>query len=94
MKLAIPMGVCIAWRALGELDQRGRLVWEECFADATFIPAKKGGRIGKTKRGKGTKLVAVADGEGVPLGLRVESASPPRVHAHRSDARRRERAAP
>lgn len=33
-----------AWRVLlGELDQRGRLVWEECFADATFIPAKKGG---------------------------------------------------
>lgn len=33
-----------AWRVLlGELDDRGRLVWEECFADATFIPAKKGG---------------------------------------------------
>ena len=37
---------------------------------------KRGSRIGKTKRGKGTKLVVVADGEGVPLGLRVESASP------------------
>jgi transposase len=37
---------------------------------------KRGARIGKTKRGKGTKLVVVADGEGVPLGLRVESASP------------------
>jgi transposase len=32
-----------AWRTLlGELDERGRVVWEECFADATFIPAKKG----------------------------------------------------
>jgi transposase len=31
------------WQALlSELDDRGRLVWEECFADATFIPAKKG----------------------------------------------------
>jgi transposase len=37
---------------------------------------KRGARIGKTKRGKGTKLVVVADGEGVPLGLRVESAAP------------------
>jgi hypothetical protein len=33
-----------AWRKLlSLLDERGRLVWEECFADATFIPAKKGG---------------------------------------------------
>src|SRR5262245_42117529 len=32
------------WQSLlSELDARGRLVWEECFADATFIPAKKGG---------------------------------------------------
>ncbi len=37
---------------------------------------KRGARIGKTKRGKGTKLVVVADGEGIPLGLCVESASP------------------
>ena len=33
------------WRAfLGELDQRGRLDWSECFADGSFAPAKKGGR--------------------------------------------------
>jgi transposase len=33
-----------AWRVLmGELDQRGSLIWEECFAYATFIPARKGG---------------------------------------------------
>ena len=38
---------------------------------------KKGGKcVGKTKRGKGTKLVVVADGEGVPLALTVHSASP------------------
>lgn len=31
------------WRAfLDELDEQGRLDWEECFADATFAPAKKG----------------------------------------------------
>ena len=27
---------------LDELDERGRLDWSECFADATFAPAKKG----------------------------------------------------
>lgn len=31
------------WRAfLADLDQRGWLDWEESFADATFVPAKKG----------------------------------------------------
>ena len=31
------------WSAfLDELDERGRLDWSECFADATFAPAKKG----------------------------------------------------
>ena len=31
------------WQAfLDELDERGRLDWSECFADATFAPAKKG----------------------------------------------------
>jgi transposase len=31
------------WRAfLSELDQRGRLDWQECFLDGSFAPAKKG----------------------------------------------------
>lgn len=31
------------WRAfLAELDERGRLTWEETFADGSFAPAKKG----------------------------------------------------
>ena len=28
---------------LSELDEKGRLKWEECFADGSFAPAKKGG---------------------------------------------------
>ncbi len=36
---------------------------------------KRGEHVGKTKRGKGTKLMVVADGEGVPLGVLTESAS-------------------
>jgi transposase len=35
--------------------------------------------VGKTKRGKGTKIMAIADGHGVPIALRTESASPAEV---------------
>ena len=35
--------------------------------------------MGKTKRGKGTKIMGLADGHGLPLALRAESASPAEV---------------
>ena len=35
--------------------------------------------MGKTKRGKGTKWMVVADGQGIPLGSRLFSASPAEV---------------
>ena len=35
--------------------------------------------MGKTKRGKGTKLMVLADGQGTPLGVCVEKASPAEV---------------
>jgi transposase len=35
--------------------------------------------VGKTKRGKGTKLMVLADGKGTPLGILVEAASPSEV---------------
>lgn len=35
--------------------------------------------MGKTKRGKGTKIMGLADGHGLPLALRTESASPAEV---------------
>jgi transposase len=37
---------------------------------------KRGEHVGSTKRGKGTKLVVVADGQGLPVGVHVVSASP------------------
>ena len=41
---------------------------------------KKGGPdVGKTKRGKGSELMVVVDGKGVPLGMSVTSASPAEV---------------
>ena len=43
-------------------------------------PGEKGGAaVGKTKRGKGTKWMVLVDGEGIPLGVRLESASPAEV---------------
>lgn len=35
--------------------------------------------MGKTKRGKGSKLMVLADGKGPPLGILVEAASPAQV---------------
>jgi hypothetical protein len=41
---------------------------------------KKGGRkVGKTKRGKGTKIMAVADRNGLPVSVCTESATPHEV---------------
>src|SRR5580704_12143739 len=37
---------------------------------------KRGSAVGKTKRGKGTKWMVLVDGGGLPLGVRLESASP------------------
>ena len=40
---------------------------------------KRGPAVGKTKRGKGTKWMVLVDGQGLPLGVRLESASPHEV---------------
>jgi transposase len=46
----------------------------------SFAPAqKRGSAVGKTKRGKGTKWMVLVDGGGLPLGIRLESASPVEV---------------
>ncbi len=45
-----------------------------------FRPGQKGGpAVGKTKRGKGTKWMVVVDGQGVPLGVHLDAASPAEV---------------
>src|SRR5438552_16185606 len=42
------------WRAfLAQLNEQQRVRWDECFADGAFVAAKKGPKVGKTKRGKG-----------------------------------------
>ena len=50
------------------------------FFGRNFCSVQKRGRqVGKTKRGKGTKIMGIADGHGLPLALRTESASPAEV---------------
>jgi len=67
-------------RALAEdLKERGGLDLPECFIAGAFVGAKKGGSVGKTKRGNGTKLMALADASGLPLAVRAASAPPHEV---------------
>jgi transposase len=62
------------------LRERGELDLSECFIDATFVAARSGGGcVGKTKRGKGTKLMAIADCSGLPVAVHAASASPHEV---------------
>src|SRR4029077_13579765 len=44
-----------------------------------FPGQKRGLCVGKTKRGKGTKIMLLVDGRGPPLGVDIASASPAEV---------------
>lgn len=44
-----------------------------------FLGKKRGECVGKTKRGKGTKLMVQSDASGLPLGIHIASASPHEV---------------
>jgi len=55
---------------------RGDIDVREALIDVSFAPAKKGANVGKTKRGKGTKIMAVGDRDRLPVSVCVESASP------------------
>ena len=65
----------------GQTPQGGRRVgFERMFCGRDICAGQKRGRlVGKTKRGKGTKIMGLADGHGLPLALRAESASPAEV---------------
>jgi transposase len=41
-----------------------------------YAREKRGDAVGTTKRGKGTKCMVVVDGEGIPIGATIHSASP------------------
>jgi transposase len=58
------------------LRDAGGLDESECFIDATFASAKGGGdQIGKTKRGKGVKIMAIVDRHGLPLAVSTHAAN-------------------
>ena len=61
-------------------QRRWRLGFERMFCGRDVCAGQKRGRlVGKTKRGKGTKIMGIADRHGLPLALRAESASPAEV---------------
>ncbi|WP_202901641.1 IS5 family transposase [Bryobacter aggregatus] len=63
-----------------DLRTRGGFDVREAFIDGSFASAKKGAwSRGKTKRGKGTKIMAVADSNGLPIAVCTESATPHEV---------------
>jgi transposase len=66
---------------LGATSQGGRGTGSQrMFCGRDICSGQKRGRcVGKTKRGKGTKIMGIADGHGLPVALRTESASPAEV---------------
>src|SRR5262245_59297787 len=62
------------------LYDEGYLDLHEAFIDGSFASAKQGGDcVGKTKRGKGSKIMAIADRQGLPIAVHVDSATPHEV---------------
>jgi transposase len=67
-----------ALAAITQLEEaKGRVSLEECSVDATFIRARATlDNKGKTKCGKGHKLMAIVDKKARPLALYLDSAQP------------------
>jgi transposase len=67
-------------RILGGTERTRATELERIVSGRQFRSGEKGGsKVGKTKRGKGTKWMVVVDGQGVPLGKQLYSASPNEV---------------
>ena len=59
------------------IEQRDGYRLYECFIDGTFAKARGGGDgIGKTKAGKGVKIMVLVDARGLPVSVDTTSASP------------------
>ena len=59
-----------ALREQGDIDE------QESFIDAMFCAAKGGGHgIGKTKRGKGVKIMGIVDRNGLPIAVTTHAAN-------------------
>jgi hypothetical protein len=61
---------------LGLLDQQGKLDWSQAFLDGSFVPAKKGAEdIAYGRKGKGSTIHLLTEGNGLPLAFLVTAAS-------------------
>src|SRR5438876_7562171 len=70
----------VALNAGATPPRRRRTGSQRVFCGRDVCSGQKRGRlVGKTKRGKGTKIMGIADRHGLPLALRTESASPAEV---------------
>jgi hypothetical protein len=68
------------WRKfLSMLDEKGAVDWQEAFIDGNFASAKKGGRCWAYETGQRNEVMMVVDGQGIPLGSTLVSASPAEV---------------
>jgi transposase len=66
------------WRKLlKQLREEQKLDFSRGFLDGSFVASKRGGDfIGRTKVGKGSKIMVVTERNGLPVGFHVESAQP------------------
>ncbi len=56
--------------------EQGEINESESYIDTTFASAKGGGdEIGKTRRGKGVKIMAIVDRHGMPLSVSTHAAN-------------------
>jgi transposase len=58
------------------LEEVGQIIFLNALLTARLCWQKRGPKVGKTKRGKGTKLMVIADATGLLLGVHTSSASP------------------
>jgi transposase len=74
-----------------DLHERGGLDLSECFLDGSFAAARPGGaKIGKTKRGKGCKIIALGDAhDGLPIAIYTDAAAPAEVKLVEATLQRR-----
>ncbi|SHF25269.1 Transposase DDE domain-containing protein [Seinonella peptonophila] len=62
---------------MGMLQEKKKLNWDQVYLDGSFVAAKCGGTgIGETKMGKGSKIMAVAEKNGIPIGILDDSVQP------------------
>ena len=69
----------LAWLAWATRRPGQAQLERSIFGRQLCTGQKRGLCVGKTKRGKGTKWMVVADGQGIPLGSQLVSASPAEV---------------